>query len=425
MDQDTAQSLLVIAAAAVLAPILAELVRRWRVPSVLFELLLGILIGPNLLGLATVGDFVSYLSILGLSFLFFLAGYEIDFSEIRGSPLRRAATSWAVTLALGLLTGALLMLSGQVVSALLVGLCLTSTALGTLLPMMRDRSLLHTGFGSLLVAAGSVGEFAPILAVTLLLSSGSPIHEAVLMVAFVAVSIALAYVASRPHPPRAIEVMQRHLSTSTQLPVRVVLLMVTFMVLLATDLGLDTLLGAFSAGLIARIALRHTEAEALMPRLESLGFGFLIPVFFIVSGMNFDAEALVQDPSLVLRSLGFLVLLLVVRGLPALAVYRGLLDTRHRGALMFLQSTALPLIVVITEIGLSTHRMRPENATALVAAGMLSVLLFPLAGFSLLGDLTVPGDGDMTSLSAPPEERSSPGARSDRPDRGPGDPLET
>ena len=425
MDNETATSLLVIAAAAVFAPILAELVRRWRVPSVLFELLLGILIGPSLLGLATSGDFVSYLSILGLSFLFFLAGYEIDVGEIRGSPLRRAATSWGATLVLGLLVGVVLMLSGEAVSALLVGLCLTSTALGTLLPMMRDRGLLHTSFGSLLVAAGSVGEFAPILAVTLLLSSGSPLHEAVLMIAFVAVAISLAYVASRPHPPRAIEVMQRHLSTSTQLPVRVVLLMVTLMVVLAADLGLDTLLGAFSAGLIARIALRHTEAKALMPRLESLGFGFLIPVFFIVSGMKFDAEALVQDPSLVLLALGFLVLMLAVRGLPALAVYRGLLDTRHRGALMFLQSTALPLIVVITEIGLSTHRMRPENATALVAAGMLSVLLFPLAGFSLLGDLTAPGDDDTTPLSVPPEQRAPPGGRSDQPDRGSNDPLET
>lgn len=385
MDSDTARSLLVIAAAAVAAPIVAELFHRWRVPSVLFELLLGILIGPAVLDLAEVGEFISYLSVLGLSFLFFLAGYEIDFTEIRGTPLRRAGLSWAITLALALAVGGALMLEGAVVSGLLVGLCLTSTALGTLMPMLRDRGLLHTPFGSLLTAAGSVGEFAPILAVTLLLSSGSPLHEALLMVAFVLVALALAWVAGRPHPPRWVAMLQRHLTTSAQLPVRVVLLMVTVMVVLAADLGLDTLLGAFSAGLIARLALRHTEDTALMPRLESIGFGFLIPVFFIVSGMKFDAAALVEQPSLVLRALGFLALLLVVRGLPALLAYRGVLDLRHRGALAFLQATALPLIVVITEIGLTTHRMRPENATALLAAGMLSVLVFPLSGFGILG----------------------------------------
>lgn len=390
MDDATATSLLWIAAAAVLAPVLAEVLRRWRVPNVLFELLLGILIGPSVLALAEAGTFIEYLSVLGLSFLFFLAGYEIDFAEIRGAPLSAAIRSWLVTLVLALATGVVLMVEGEVVSALLVGLCLTSTALGTLLPMMRDRGLLHTGFGSLLTAAGSVGEFAPIVAVTLLLSSESPLHESVLMIAFVAIAVLLAYVAARPHPPSWMQAMQKHLYTSAQLPVRVVLLMVTLMVVLAADLGLDTLLGAFSAGLIARVALRDTAHEELMPRLESLGYGFLVPIFFIVSGMGFDARSLVEDPSLILAALGFTALLLVVRGLPALLVYRRTLDGRSRSALALLQSTALPLIVVITEIGTSTDRMRPGTATALLAAGMLSVLVYPLVGFAVLGEATEP-----------------------------------
>jgi Kef-type K+ transport system membrane component KefB len=385
VDNKTAQSLLVIAAVAVLAPLLAELLRRWRVPGVLFELLLGILVGPSVMGLAEVGTFVEYLSVLGLSYLFFLAGYEIDFARLKGTPMRRAGVSWAVTLVLALAVGVVLMLEGAVLSALLVGLCLTSTALGTLLPMLRDRELLDTRFGTILTAAGSVGEFAPIVAVTLLLSSESPLQEALLMLAFVLVALGLAYMAGKPQPPRFVEVMQRHLTTSSQLPVRLVLFMVVVMVVLAAELGLDTLLGAFSAGLIARLVLRNSESEALMPRLESIGFGFLIPAFFIVSGMKFDAEALVEDPTLVLRALGFLALMLAVRGLPALLTYRGVIDLRSRTALAFLQATALPLVVVITEIGLSTHRMRPDNATALVAAGMLSVLVFPLSGLAVLG----------------------------------------
>jgi Kef-type K+ transport system membrane component KefB len=139
-------------------------------------------------------------------------------------------------------------------------------------------------------------------------------------------------------------------------------------------------------------------------------------VFFIVSGMKFDAQALVDQPSLILRALGFLVLLLVVRGLPALLAYRGVLDLRHRGALAFLQATALPLIVVITEIGLSTHRMRPENATALLAAGMLSVLVFPLSGFGILGSAPTAGeDGPPGTGPAPGDAVSADPAAPARP----------
>jgi len=309
-----------------------------------------------------------------------------------------------------------LMISGFVISSLLVGLALTTTAIGTLLPMLRDRGLLETRFGDYLAAAGAVGEFAPIIAVTILLGSSSPTSEGVLLLAFVVLAIGVAWMASRPQPPRLVEIMQRHLSTSTQLPVRVIMLLITAMVAVASTLGLDMLLGAFAAGLIARLALHPEQAEALTPKLESIGFGFLIPVFFIVSGMKFDVTALWSEAGTAIRVPIFLGLFLIVRGLPALVVYRKLLSGTERLALALLQSTALPLLVVITEIGLATGRMRPENATALVGAGMLSVLVFPLAGFALLGRGEGPPTGSDAAAQPPdlqPETRPSTQGRAD------------
>lgn len=385
MPDSTAVSLVVIAAAAVIAPLLSELLRRWRIPSVLFELALGIVIGPAVLGWVEVDEFIKGLSELGLAVLFFLAGYEINFSKLRGAPINRGVAGWAISLVGGLAIGAILALEGFVISSLLIGLALTTTAIGTLMPMLRDREMLETRFGMFLTAAGAVGEFGPILAVTLLLSGSSPLLEAVLLVLFAVLAVGVAAMASRPQPPRMVEVLQRHLSTSTQLPVRIIILLIIALVVVATELGLDNLLGAFAAGMIARLALSPEQNEALSPRIEAIGFGFLIPVFFIVSGVNFDLDSLLGSTSAMVKVPIFLGLMLLVRGAPALFVYKRLLATRERASLMLLQATALPLLVVITQIGLDTDRMKPENAAALVGAGMVSVLVFPLIGFKLLG----------------------------------------
>jgi Kef-type K+ transport system membrane component KefB len=385
MSFDTATSVFVIAAAVALAPLCSEALRRWRVPSVLFELLFGIIVGPEVLAWATPNQFVNGLDSLGLSFLFFMAGYEIDFARLRGAPLRQGSIGWLVSLVLGLGVGVVLLLSDFVVSSLLVGLALTTTAIGTLLPMLRDRGMLDSPFGKLLVAAGTAGEFGPVLAVTVLLGVASPATETVLLIVFVLLAIGVAYVAARPQSPRVVETMQRHLGTSSQLPVRIVLLLISGLVLLASSLSLEVLLGAFAAGLIVRIAFTKDQAEAMQPRLESIGFGFLIPVFFVVSGMQFHVRDLFSDTSTLERVPIFLGLFLVVRGLPAFFVYLRNLSLRQRASMAVLQSTALPLLVVITQIGLDTHHMLPINATALVGAGMVSVLVFPLVGFALAG----------------------------------------
>ena len=397
MTYGTAVSLFVIALAAAVAPLCSEVLGRWRIPSVLFELLLGILIGPEVLHWATTDVFVDGLDVLGLCFLFFMAGYEIDVGRLRGTPLTLGVVGWCSSLVLGLGVGLVLLITSFTMSSLLVGLALTTTALGTLLPMLRDRGLLDGQFGRLLVAAGTAGEFGPVVAVTVLLGAGSPQVEAALLVLFVALAVGVALVASRPQPPRVVETLRRHLGTSTQLPVRIVLLLITGLVLVATSLNLEILLGAFAAGLIVRIASTAEQADVMQPRLESIGFGFLIPVFFVVSGMQFHVDALFTSNATLERVPLFLALFLVVRGAPALLVYGRTLGRRQRIGLGVLQSTALPFLVVITRIGLAAHHMLPVNATALVAAGMVSVLVFPLAGFALAGSEADGGSGPAPS----------------------------
>ncbi len=317
MSYTTAVSVFAIALAVVVAPLCSEVLRRWRVPSVLFELLFGILIGPDVLGWAHIDPFVSGLSTLGICFLFFMAGYEIDFAKLSGEPLNRGIVGWLVSLVLGLAVGIVLLLSGYVISSLLIGLSLTTTAVGTLLPMLRDRDMVESPFGKFLVASGTAGEFGPVLAVTVLLGASSPGTELGLLILFVLLTVGVAFLASRPQPPRMVETLQRQLGTSTQLPVRIVLLLITGLVLIASSLSLEILLGAFAAGLIVRIAFDRDQAVAMQPRLESIGFGFLIPVFFVESGMEFHAHALFHSSATLERVPIYLGLFLVVRGLPA------------------------------------------------------------------------------------------------------------
>lgn len=409
MTGTTLTSLVFIALAAVAAPVLAELLKRAHVPTVVLEIGLGILIGPQVLGLAENTDIIDSFGNLGLCFLMFLAGYELDLDRVRGRPLARAGLGWLVSLGLAFAFAGLLFLEGVTIGVLLVGLALTTTALGTLQPMLRDAGTLGTRFGTFVVAIGSVGEFAPVVAIALLLTGDSPLHTAVLLVVFVAVAVAAATAAARPRPPRLVRVLTDNLHTSAQLPVRVAVLLVVLLVWIASELSLDVLLGAFAAGIVVRLFSAGEYAPVVRVKLEAIGFGFLVPIFFITSGMGFDLDALLDDHSSVLRLPLFLVGFLVVRGVPALLLYRRDVEPTERVPLALFSATALPLVVVITSIGLDTGRMLAANAAALVGAGMLSVLLYPLLGFALLrraearaGARAGAGDEPIDELPAPP-----------------------
>ncbi|MFG2820978.1 cation:proton antiporter [Kitasatospora sp. NPDC048365] len=384
-------TLVLIPACAVAAPLLADRVqRRLSVPTVVFEIALGVLIGPDVLGWAGVGDFVDTLSEFGLAMLMFLAGYEIDFLRLRGGPLKRAVLAWLVSLALALGFGALV--NPDPLNGAFTGLVLTTTALGTILPILRDSGDLPTPFGSITMATGAVGEFGPIIAIAVLLSGNTPLKSAVILGAFAAITAAAVAYARRPRPGWVTRVIRTTLRTSGQFAVRTVILVLGTMVAAAIWLDLDMLLGAFTAGIVAKLLLAdvpEAEEEVIEAKLESIGFGFLVPVFFVVSGMNFDLQALLDDPGTLLLVPVFLLLLVAVRGVPAALLAPGL-TRRDRAALGLYGSTALPLVVVITTIEVDAGHMHGSTAAALVGAGMLSVLLLPLLAQRLRGETLPP-----------------------------------
>jgi Kef-type K+ transport system membrane component KefB len=381
-----AESFLTVVAVAAIAALVAALAGpRLAVPVVVIEIVLGILVGPELLGLAEPDEFLDFHASLGLGMLFFFAGYEIDFERIRGSPLKLAALGWLLSLALAYSIGGLLALTGLVLSLLFTGSALATTAIGTLIPILSDAGELRTRFGTYLLAAGAMGEFGPILLITLVFSTKGAVTNAVLLAIFIVLAVATAVVAVRGMG-RGWGLFERTLETSGQLAVRIAVVVVFALAALAASLGLDLLLGGFVAGVIVRIALKGHEVAVLESKLAAVGYGFFIPFFFVVSGVKFNLSALTEDPLRLLELPLFLALFLVVRGLPALLLYREVLEPRARTALAFFCATELPLVVAITTIAVEQGHMRSSTAASLVGAAILSTMLYPLVGLKLRGD---------------------------------------
>lgn len=389
-------TLILIMAVAVLAPLLAHGAgRRARIPLVIFEIVLGILIGPDVLGWAHQDDLIEVLSELGLCMLIFLAGYEIEFAAIRGDTLRRSVWAWGFSLGLGL--GIALALSGLDLSkSVVIGTALTSTALGTVLPILRDSGDLRGRFGTVMMAFGAVGEFGPIIAMAVLLSGRDPGVSTVVLAAFAVITAAAIYWALRPHPPWFAQIIRTTLHTSGQFAVRFVMLLLVAMLALSHAFGLDVLLGAFAAGLLTRLVFQGAAPESgdeVLGKVEAMGFGFLVPLFFIVTGINFDLASLLDGGRALLLLPVFLLLFLVVRGLPAYALAPRDLNPADRRALTLYSSTCLPLVVAITTIGLDEKVLEKGEAAALVGAAMVSVLVFPLLALRVRakeGKATIP-----------------------------------
>jgi Kef-type K+ transport system membrane component KefB len=382
IDVDLASFFAIVVVAAVAATTVAVLPRRLAPPVVVVELLLGILIGPEVLDIARTDDFIEFFSNLGLGMLFFFAGYEIDFERIRGRPLELGALGWLLSIVLAYGIGGALAAAGLVISFLYTGSALATTAIGTLIPLMRDAGELRTRFGTYLLAAGAVGEFGPILLITLILSTGHPAHEAIILALFVGLALAVALVSIRLAGP-GWPLLERTLEASSQLAVRIVVVLIFGLLALTEQLGLDILLGGFVAGMITRASLKGNELGVFESKLTAVGFGFLVPFFFITSGMEFDLDALLASSAAVLKLPLFLGLFLLVRGAPAALLYRGVLAARERTALAFFSATELPLVVAITTLATEGGHMHASTAAALVGAAILSTLIFPFVGLAL------------------------------------------
>ena len=383
----TLSTLVIILAVAAAAPLLADVVAPVvRIPSVVLEIGAGIIIGP-VLHWTHEDDIITFLAQVGLATLMFLAGTEIDVPQVR--PVAgRAIGNWGVSLALGLLLGVALSGIDGPRSGLIVGLTVTTSALGTLLPILRDLRLTGTPFGIDVLANAAVGELGPLVAIAVLLTTDRPLRTVLILVGFIFVALLTAWLASRPRGERLSRVLDSTLRTSGQFAVRLVVLYLAFMVWIAEDAGLDVLLGAFASGMVFRLfaaGAGEREAELVEAKLEAIGFGFVIPIFFVVSGMRFDLDALGASPALLLAIPAFLLAFAFIRGGPVVASarHRPVSDRLALGAYV---ATQLPLVVVITSIGVETGRLKTGIAAALVAAGMVSVLVFPLVAARLRPD---------------------------------------
>ncbi|HEX5557575.1 MAG TPA: cation:proton antiporter [Gaiellales bacterium] len=378
MQIDLAALVGIIALAAA-APIVADLVPRTAPPLVVVEIVLGILAGPSALDLVHVTPLADLLSQFGLAFLFFLAGFELEPERVRGAPARLAVTTWFASLALAFAIAAGLETAGVIVNWLFVGCALSTTALGTLTPILRDTGDLEGEFGAFVMAAGAVGELGPIVLIALLLTGSADRSLSVLLLAlFALVAVAAAVAAPHLRPRRIVAVIEKTMEATGQLAVRLSVLVLAALVYLTSRLGLDVVLGAFSAGMLVSIAAGPASRRILQPKLDAVGFGVFVPIFFVVTGMRFDLDAVIGDSAGVAKLVLFLALLLVVRGLPTFVLSGRALPVRERRALALYASTGLPLIVAVTTLGIAAGEMRTDTSAGLVGAGMVSVLAYPL-----------------------------------------------
>jgi len=364
-------SLLLVMAIAAAAPIVCRLIPG-RPPQVLFLILGGIVIGPEVLGFADSAE-IQLIAGLGLGFLFLLAGYELDPKLLREKAGQQALVGWAISAVLAVAIVGGLAAIGFVHAFVPVAIALTTTALGTLLPILRDQNMLKGVFGRFIFAAGAVGELFPILAISLFLGAYKTWWEALIIASIAGLAFLLAWLTHLLSGTRVGAIINENKNATSQSTLRITVVLLVGLLLITERFGVEAALGAFFAGMVLRQTASDDAAE-LDEKLDAVGYGFFIPVFFVSSGMALDVVSIVENP---VRLLVFFALLLVVRGLPSLLVYRKTLPFRERIEMVFLTATALPLLVALATIGVDSGVMLPENAAALVGAGVLSVAIFP------------------------------------------------
>ena len=390
-------NLLLVVAAAFAAPFLLGLAPRLRLPSVVLEILAGIVIGPAVLGWVEVDEPIEVLNLIGLAFLLFLAGLEIDFGRLRGPLLRVSALAYVVSFAIAIVVCLGLKAGDLIETPLLVAIILASTSLGVIIPVLKDADEVSSQFGQLVIAGATIADFAAIFLLSIFFSGeGGTGATIILLASFVVLAVVAYFVLLEvERSTRIARELLRLQDKTAQIRVRgAVVLMIAF-VALAETLGLEVILGAFAAGAILTLVDRDQEMThpQFRRKLEAVGFGVFIPVFFVTTGLNFDLDALFASTKAVVMVPIFLAALLAVRGLPAL-LYRRLVDAQRAAIAGILQATSLPFIVAAAAIGLDLGLVSQAEGAALIAAGLLSVMIFPALGLVLLkrGGMAPPGE---------------------------------
>ena len=385
---------------AALAPLVVAMLPGPRIPQVVVFLLGGVLIGPHVLGFAETSS-IQLLANIGLGFLFLLAGYELDPRLLRQEPGRLAIGGWLMSAAIAVGVAAALTAAGYIRDYVPVGLALTTTALGTLLPILRDNGMLAGEFGRHVFAAGAVGELFPILIIAVFLGQRGS-FVALASVALVgALALVLTVVPSLARSAAVQRIVTEGQESTGQVTLRWSMVLLFALLAVASRFGLDVVLGAVLAGMVLRGWTRHLSMDtaSLEHKFDAVGYGLFIPVFFISSGMSFDLKSISEDP---LRLILFFVLLIVVRGLPSLLVYRRALAPVQRLEMTFITATSLPLLIALAAIGEQDGVMLPSTAASMIGAGVLSVLVFPLIAVGLHRRATLtPADVGMTAEETP------------------------
>lgn len=377
-------SLAIIALVAAACPILAKLIPGKLIPETVFLLIAGAVLGPNLVGAIELTDSVGLLSDLGLAFLFLLAGYEINPKSLTGSQGKRGLATWAVSIVLAFLF--VHFASGLFINeieSVAVAIALTTTALGTLMPILKERDLMGTRVGESILAYGTWGELCPVLAMALLLSTRAEWKTVLILLAFVALCVLVAVVPAKAKKAghKLFHFLTANAEGTSQTMMRVTVLLLVGLVALSAVFDLDIVLGAFAAGFVLRYIIPEGD-HALEHKLDGVAYGFLIPIFFVVSGAKINLMAVFQQPEVLV---GFIVLLLLIRAVPIFAALTTGKDTRdisthNRLTIALYCTTALPIIVAVTSVAVSAGAMPQETASVLVAAGAITVFLMPLLG---------------------------------------------
>jgi Kef-type K+ transport system membrane component KefB len=381
-------NLFLVGVVACLAPLLIYITRAYILPAVVLEIVGGIIIGPQVLNWVHVDVFLRFLSILGLSYLLFLSGLEVDLQRLRGRISILVGSGFLISFGLASLIGFGLYTFGEVTSPMLIAIILVSTSLGIVIPILKDAGESTTDFGQLVIAGATLGEFGSIILISLFFSSEmtGPFTKVILFGIFALMILLVSLAIFSVHRTTwFMKMLHRFQDSTSQISVRFALTMLVGFVGLAYGFGAEAILGAFLAGVAFRSVYKETTdiRPLLRVKLEAIGFGFFVPIFFITSGVDFNLHALFSNISILVLVPLFLVALLLVRGIPAI-LYRRRLDTRHTVISGLLQATSLTFIVAATQIGEQLHLISSAVSAALVASGLLSVIIYPLIALILL-----------------------------------------
>lgn len=377
-------SLAIIAAIAAAVPLIANLIPKKPIPETVLLLLGGAVLGPSMLNHIWLDDSILMLSDLGCAMLFLLAGYEINPSTITGREGKRGLATWAVSLGLAfaavhLFTG----ISVRGLDGIAVTIALTTTAIGALMPILKDRGLMGTRLGRSVLAYGAWGELGPIVAMALLLSTRARWLTVAILLAFALLAVLLGVfghrTTRREGPVRDILFAGR--DTTSQTFVRLALLLLIVLVAASALAQLDIVLGAFAAGFALRYIIPKDD-ESLEKKLNAIGYGFFIPLFFVVSGAKIDLTAVLDQPLLLVE---FIVMLLAVRCVPIFvsmaldknAEVAALGRWGHATTAIYC-TTALPIIAAVTSVAVEAGALSAATASVFVSAGALTMLVMPL-----------------------------------------------